>query len=301
MVGARRVLAIVTLFLACSAAAQEFDIFDLNDFIDPRDRGAVFRPEGWGVTNGGNPFGIIRAYTGGVADYQWRNLPTDTNVTFLHLTGSQYWSNKQVNVKLTSFGGPEGANLPRLRGTFQFGYYLTTEQPADEKGVRPPPVAVRYLVTYSIERNSTGDPARSDALQNVNHEFGLEADVQIALPQLTENGPRSVTGSFVFVRRSLGDGNTIDRLTYVHREKEVQLRTVNIATDIGVGGERDPDGWHWGAIRPMFLCTIPIPAMRSNINLTYAPTWVPRTGRRLHHEFALFLDATLFSKLLPRP
>ena len=158
------------LFAGAAAQAQELDVFDPNDFIDPRERGAVFRPGGLGVTDPGAPFSLVRLYGGRVTDYQYRNASTDADLSFVHATASRYWGDHQLNLKLTSFHADDDAQLPTLRGTVQFGRYFGQYFRLRREGIdaakEEQRIAARVLFTWSTERSPF--EGRDESLVGVN-------------------------------------------------------------------------------------------------------------------------------------
>src|SRR6476646_9304387 len=93
----------IALLYAAAAAAQEFDIYDPNDFIDPRVRGVVFDTQRNGVVESGMDFTLMHIYAGSIYDYQWRTASTGADLKFLHLATTYYHGDKQFNLKLTGF------------------------------------------------------------------------------------------------------------------------------------------------------------------------------------------------------
>lgn len=289
--------------LCClGAGAQEIDIFEPNDFVDPRERGAVFRQGGLGlgVSEPGPPFSVVRISGGGVSDYQWRTLSGDADLSFLHVAASHYWSDKQLNLKFTAFRGDDDSSLPSWRGTAQFGQYYGQYfrlpkggAEADEK-VEEERIATRLLFTWSVEDNPfTGDrEAQRD--ESVNHEFGLQTDVRLPMP-----GGRKVDGSFIWMRRRIEAGSYIDRASYLYRFRE-RLRSngrLHLNLSLGFGAERAGE-WHCCLGRAVLTATFLVPRLDTGLNVAYAPTFSPgAAGRRTHHEFAIYLDRTVFARL----
>jgi hypothetical protein len=298
-----RCVALALWLVTAAASAQEFDVFDLNDFLDPRERGAVFGPRGYGMADDGNAYTTVRAYAGAIDDYQWRNVATENEIGFLHVAASHYWAAEQLNVKLTSMVGPAKASLPQYRAMLQYAHYVATDPPdAGVDGQQSERFAARYLVSWSIERDVLGTdeltPEERRKLgkldtSHVKQEFGIEADVMVRF----RGKPR--VGSFVYVHRNVGDGETLDRFTYVLRTGDARIKTTRLSASVGFGVERS-DGWHFGAIRPVFLYAIPLKLTSGMLNFSYAPSFVPGAAQQLHHELGIFIDQTVFSRLKPQ-
>lgn len=298
---ARRIVAafVVTL-IAAAAHAQEFDIFDANDFLDPRERGAVFQKDSLGLAEPGEPFTIMRVFVGRIVnDYQWRNVPTGAESNFVHLATSFYRGDQQFTAKLTTFFGEDGAELPSYRGTLQFGQYFVTT-PGRTKPAEPGPprdgepivqddprAAGRYLLTAAMEHNPFDDGRK------FLYEYGIESTAYM------RKGKRVVSGSLVWTHRIVSNTTSIDRISYYYRLGDRTYLNGRFRGNayLGVGGERN-DGWHWGVTRAVFTGTIEIPALRTGLNIAYAPTFVPgRETRKTYHEVAVFLDTTALRRL----
>jgi hypothetical protein len=276
------------LLAAAAVEAQEFDVFDPNDFLDPRIRGGAFNDQGPGMSKPGDRFDVIRAYSGRVTDFQWRNQPTGVDLAFLHLTGSIYDGNKQLNLKFTAFDPDQGAQqLPRYRSTAQFGYYFATEGRGAE-GDKSPRVSGRLLVSYTFEDAETDGPARQHA-----HEYGMELDAYRHFGRLP------VEGSLVWVRRYAGAGEIADRLSYLYRLPSASILGVSLGASVGAGVEH-AETWHAGAMRAVFSAAYDIP-LGFTVNASYAPAYIPGLpSRRTYHELAFYVDRTLMAHFSPR-
>lgn len=289
---ARLFAPMLAIIAAAAVHAQELDIFEANDFIDPRERGAVFSKDGtFGLVDPGEQFTIMRVFVGRIVnDYQWRNVQTETESNFVHLATSVYRGDKQFTAKLTSFHADDEARLPSYRGTLQFGQYFVTEAPAklnvaeEADDVR---IAGRYVATASLEHNPYDDG------RALLYEYGLEAT------GYARKGRRSVAGSLVWMHRVVSEKQSIDRLTYFYRVGDRTYLNGRFRWNayLGFGGERN-DGWHWGATRAVLTGSVEIPALRTGLNVAYAPTFVPgRDRRNTYHEVAVFLDTTALRRL----
>jgi hypothetical protein len=280
-----RLFVIPLFLLAASAVAQEFDIFDPNDFLDPRVRGASFNTTGLGLSKEGDTFSSIRAYSGRVTDYQWRNQPTDIDLTFLHLAGSIYRGDKQFSLKFTGFDPDQGAEqLPRYRTTAQFGYYFATQStvPGREDSQR---VSGRLLFNYTFEDAAT----TSSGVRQHAHEYGVEADAYVRL------GPVPVMGSLVWTRRAAGESDTSDRVSYLYRPPNLRFHHLNLKAVLGVGAEHS-QSWHMGALRGVFTAGYELP-WDFTFNASYAPAYLPGLpNRRTYHELAIYVDRTILAR-----
>jgi hypothetical protein len=304
------ILAAVLTVAAAAALAQEFDIFDPNDFIDPRERGAVFDKTGMFAEKPGRTFLLTRAYSGYVSDYQWHNQPTREDVVFGHITSSFYAGENQFNLKFTGYRSGRDARVPDFRITGQYARYYSLEVPPlpgmPAESVR---ASGRILFTGSLERlpallglassfnpDREGSPSANGAREpRYSRGFGIQTDVYLDSPNF------SILGSFVWIRRHLEGEHYIDNLTYYYRGPEFTLMgdRIHFTDAVGIGGEKS-DHWHWGSTRLVITASMQIPRFRGAINIAYAPTFVPGDRRRnFYHEVAIYLDRTFVARLGP--
>lgn len=315
----KRALFVLFFLLAASPLiAQEFDVFDLNDFVDPRVHGALYDHHGK-VTDRGDVFRLVRVATGGISDYAWRNTPTHDNVGFLHIVGSEYVGNLQANVKATFLEGQHDNALPRYRVMTQFARYMLHEANSEVKKSGAERIAGRAMVSFAIEENRldeiTGTPVR-----RFNTEIAAEFDLAMSLPR-----GRNASGSIIWTsRQSAIPGNQqaqqacitdcgvnatpivssdpgrmrrTQRLSYYYRlEEHTIANRYRFGLNFGFGGEKS-DRWRWGATRVGFLGAMEA-GQAGTVNVTWTPTYVPRDiGRRMTQEVAIFIDRTLFASL----
>jgi hypothetical protein len=295
---ARAAAALLCIVFSVSALGQELEVFDVSDFIDPRDRGAVFDPtKPFGLLESGQQFLLMRAYTGRVLnDYQWRNAASGAEANFLHLTTNLYRGDKQYNAKLTFFQGGDDAHLTSYRGTLQYAQYFVTansarlqrergnEKPEEKEDIR---IAGRYAFTLSAEHNPYSEGPR------FLYEYGIESTGYVRYRN------RSVVGSLVWTHRTVSAEKTIDRISYYYRLGDRTYRNglFRWNANLGFGAERN-DGWHFGATRVVMAGSVEIPVLRSALNVAYAPTYLPgRSGRKTYHEVVVFLDSTVLSHI----
>jgi hypothetical protein len=281
-----RAFALAAALLICAAArAQEIDIFDWNDFIDPRERGAEFKNELVGLEKPGSPFYLVRLYGGGVSDYQWRNSRDKANLTFLHGEGSFYRSDKQLNLQVTFFHADNDAKMPTYRAMVQFGKYFSIR---GKDGQR---VANRILFLYAVEDDPYGSEEK-DGIGPVrdNHELGIELDMQLG----------TVDGAFIWMRRRVDAATFIDRLSYLYRfrERERSNGRLRFSAAIGAGTERRTEGWQCCLARAVLTATFVVPLIDTGVNVAWAPTYSPSSTRReMHHEVAVSLDRTVLARI----
>jgi len=279
-------LAAAALLGALTAAAQEIDIFDPTDFVDPRARGVVFRKSGFGIDESGMNYALVRAYGGRVFDYQWRNDSTRANPYFANLTSSFYHGDKQFNLKIVKFSADSETGIPILRTTVQAGQYFLADN-----------ISSRVLLTMAVERNPY-DASQTATRERYKHEFGLQTDIQVRFPKVIKSLDH-IDGSFIWMRRRISDSTYVDRFSYLYRFRERQRSNGRLQLNASLGfGAEHADGWHCCLARGVFTATYVIPRINVGFNAAFAPTFAPAgDGRRSHREVAIYLDRTVFSWL----
>ncbi len=288
-----RPLALLLLVLATGAAgAQEFDIFELSDFVDPRVRGAAFAPDGWRTAQSGNPFLVSRISLGAISDYYWRTTPTGANVGVLHKTTSLYWGANQLNLKLTHLKTRnENALLPTNRGVIQFARYTARPDRSAQAKDGPPAVIVsRYLFGMAMEE-SPDVLENSEGHRAMNYELAAELDVRLPLTDFL--------GTVSYVKRFAGEGQSTERVAYVYHTGHREYRQVAVDMNLAVGAEKT-NGWRWGDVRPIVHLRVPIDKVGTVLHAAYAPTVSFEGGFEVRHEVALFLDRAIFARVFSR-
>lgn len=286
----RVVLAIAIAAAAVAAHGQEFDIFDLSDFVDPRLHGATFDAKGK-MSDPGQTYAVLRTTTGAITNYAWRNRPSDGEIGFLHLAKSTYQGVNQRNLKLTVLGSDGSQKFPRFRATAQFARYEMTPPATgnlNRSGIEEP-IAGRWLLSAMVESLREGR-------HSYDAEIGGSVDV---LTPLTRG--RSVVGTLVFVSRNTDDTGWTHRAGYIYRllNRTYFDDRLTVGTTVAAGVERT-DSWHWATIRVSTRSSVSV-GWLGRLNLVWTPTYLPiEKSRRLHHEVGFFIDRTLKVWLLPR-
>ena len=297
----RRLVVAILLLCAAAAGAQEFEIFDPNDFLDPRERGAVFAPTGMKLLSSGTPFSVVRVYGGIVSNYQWRDTPSGADLSFAHLVWNRYRDNWQFNMKLTTYDVEAGAHLPWYRGTIQFGRYfaLPTNRGMSVGAHDEVRAAGRILVTGSLEQN----PLRATDVRArvVDHEFGVELDGYLRTAKF------ATAGSVVWTRRIVDDGSYADRVVYFYRGPELTQfgNRLRFAANVACGGEHT-DRWRWGSVRMIATTSVDLPTAGGKrlgtLNVAYGPSYLPGSPtQRTQRELAIYFDRTIMARLGPSP
>jgi len=180
----KRALAAALFLSAAAVSAQEIDVFDINDFVNPRQLGAVVRPNG-ALACPCNQALVATLVGGGVHDYVDGLRPTGADVRFAHLATSYYAGLWQVNVKATAFENESTVEVPARKYSLQLGRYYAF-------GHNDPPV-LRAQLNYSrieYRRTTAGSSiAPATAYNAYDRELGAEIDVSF----------RRFAGSFVYL------------------------------------------------------------------------------------------------------
>jgi hypothetical protein len=294
----RAALVIILALAASAAVAQELDIFEINDFMDPRLRGATFDTDGVEIVDHGADFKIWRVVAGEVKNYDWRTRPSDRDLSFVHIVGSHYSGSWQENIKVTSLQTPSDSSLPRYRLTAQLARYMLSSVPnpatnEDEN------FAGRLLVTTSAEQSHICAKDQQNQSGCTNH-IDYEIDAQIDTTQQLPNG-RIGTGSLIVAFRKTALDGSVFRATYVSRlaDKSFDRNRLGVAFDLST--ERASSSWRMGAARLPVLYSVDVAAAFA-LNIGWTPSFVlTEPGRRIHNEVALFIDRKVYSKIIRHP
>jgi hypothetical protein len=310
------------LLLGASALqAQELDIFDANDFIDPRDLGATITARG-GIQCPCSRVLISRFFTGAATNYVDLLRPTSADVMFAHLATSYYNGHWQLNFKTSyledlSNEPSTGAftETPHRKNTLQLGRYYTFGHVGGE------PAMLRAQVTWSRVEYSrltarTGTGA-SHYAPVYNSEIGVEVDVRF----------RALSGSFVYLDDTPpGHGHGAappehrKRLSFIHRLPRYSLGNVDIDASVAAGayyyrpsattGQAPPSNQARSSLTrvtvfPSLEVTSPtIPRLDLRFHFRYEPSVQqiavpgPRGGNSWEttHQFGIFVDRPIFVK-----
>jgi len=305
-----RRVALHALFMAIVAlpcVAQELDVFELTDFVDPRLRGV--ETEDLKVKTPGADYRFLRAVTGYIANYTTRTDPTGQDIGFLHVAANVYSGVNQYNLKVTALNphnSQSTSTRPLFRVTGQMARYSfshlenSTTKKNDE-------IADRYLVTVSAEERDVcrivappstdgnfPQPTTSVCHRHLDSEVGIQADSSI------RPGGDTDFVAFTFGVRNTGEEGFVYRGTIGLRfiERDISRMRLSIAMDHSL--ERGNGSLHFGATRLGIGYSIPM-GKRLSLNAVYQPSYVPsEPGHSFNNEMAVFIDTTVLARLLPR-
>ncbi|HEX2123824.1 MAG TPA: hypothetical protein VHL59_19525 [Thermoanaerobaculia bacterium] len=313
----RGAVAVAILLFGAAAAAQQRPIFDVDDFVDPREHDGVLF--------------VSRLVAGGAwnAIDDYRPLHQDT--AFVQVANSLYVSRFQFDYKRSEVRGqrdltwrspdtpvtlcgcdppilfptapPPGATpappLPGSKDTLQLAWYDEVSA-----GSGPRPTMLRYRVTWSRQPIDTVVTSAVTGLRVARfsgHEqsLGLDADTYFRLRG------RDIFGSlqYVYAKRSGTTDNHAQRaLVYTSRFPAVAAGPVMFRATVTVGGVSDRGGTAVNVVHPAFE----VFWRPAGSDAAFHFVWTPQStnsgaeGWRTTQQIALFADGTLLVKRFRR-
>jgi hypothetical protein len=294
---------LLLLFLATAATAQQRPIYDADDFVDPRTRGAAMFFSHLVVGAAANLADDYRPVLGNGPFFQWAN--------------SVYWSGLQVDFKharaytgapppvqlcacqpVAYFPTPPAANAPPAappagsKESLQFGRYV--RWPWSD-------VMLRYRLTWTRQNIDTtvkypGVDLAAPSLHGHEQSFGLDADTHFRI------GRRDVWGTIVFARNSRSgtpDPRAQNELAYTSRFPAVDIGTVSLMPRFTVGGVSGRGATGLNVVNPQLDFSYYHHGTEANLHLIYSPlaTRSGANGWQRRHQIALFADRALFAKM----
>ena len=310
-----RRLSVALLFLTTAAAApaQELAIFDVNDFVDPRQLGAV--PASFGRF--GCPCSTVlvtRVIAGWDHDAMNVTQPMGSDVGFGHIASSLYRGPWQINLKAAALrdvhtlGAPESRAFPRNFFTVQLAYYLHGPGSSSLR------TELSWRGTHYHER--TLAPQFASRSESFAHELGAEVDTEVSVLG------RPIGGSLIYTTLAQSPASRVarnsSRLAYIQRFPRLNVGALRLDPSVSAGllgqglkfrsaGRLD--------VRPKIAASVPLRAGGSSLNVVFAPDYErlqpPPTvsfpicspcgpivethdyAWRGHHEVALFVDVPI--------
>jgi hypothetical protein len=286
------------------ATAQEFTIFDIDDFVDPRELGATVGADG-SLTCPCTTLFIARAMAG--YDHNFLNVmqPTNFDVAFGHIAMSAYFNGKwQVNLKQSFLYGlrelkkadrPSGA-LPKGSLSLQIGRYDSTPiektddegSPIDRDGVAIGRTQFTWRITRYLE-SRPGDPPRN--VQTLRHEFSYEVDVDV----------KDFIGSISYTLLADPD----DDSDWLHRPARLAVAYRFAARKLGPSRIEPTFTFGWlgrgilpgsrFTVQPAARLVVPLGRGNTQLNVRIAPTMQRLEGWKSYLEVAAFVEAPVFT------
>lgn len=281
------VLPLLVLAVAGPALAQELGVFDVNDFIDPRE----LQGSGSGDTAVQWRFLAARFGFGTVEQLQEQNTFTETSAGFLHVTGNYYYSRFQSSVKLIGLHIVESEDcgeLLALRARLQQAVYFPWGGSTRESGSIQR-TAGRLQAGWEIERVGDGQ---------VSHQFGVAFRARTAV--LGRGRPLWV--SAFYTRKETADTH------YMGVSSSLLLgewrQGIRLSLSLRVDREHEDfarlvllrKGDYINVHRIGLSLEIPWPTPEWRIHMSYAPAYNMAEDRE-NHETAVFLTGPLLARL----
>lgn len=318
---ARFTFMLLLLASGIAISAQELDVFESSDFLDPRLRGVEFAEDGSSTTAQGVDFAILRVLGGGSSNYTWRTRPSEDAATFLNVASSYYRGVHQLNVEFTQLWSHGDASLPRRRATVQFGRYLLTKA-RDPDTQEMKDVASRLAFTWTVDENRlcAERPPVGGGVGGVecdNHyelEAGMQFDASFPLPK-----GRTGMGSFIVTARDTSGRDSLSvsprafiedddrggaepdreyRATFVGRVLDREIRRMRIGLSYDVSGEY-VGALRMGAVRGGVSASIDVLGVA--LTGVWRPSYVPNApDRSFFNEFAFMIDRVALSRVVAR-
>jgi hypothetical protein len=288
-----RKLAVASSFLlAVSAAAQQQPIFDVDDFVDPRQHDV--------------PVFAVRLIAGAVHGFVDDYRPLNQNVRFVSVANSVYWSNFQADYKHTE-ARPQHDQSPLFICNCDPPVYFPAPPAPDETPAPPSPagrdtlqfgwyaggtIKLRYRLTVSnqaIDAVAKYPNTDTVAVRLHGHErsYGFDGD--------TPRIPILGFGTLHFgrtVRSGTPDDRAQNELTYTSRFPGLAYRSVLVRGLLTVGGVSGRGASGVNVVNPAVEAFWHEPTTRANLHVAWSrsSTRSGRNGWESHNQVALFVD-----------
>jgi hypothetical protein len=272
-----RVLCLGALFgiMARSGLAQGFEIFEVDDFVDPKE----LRLRG---TEESMEFFASQLYGGIGHNYQFRNEPVKQTFEFLQSANSFYYdmfgAGFQTNMKLTGLLSNGGHDIRSVKARLQEAiYFLSSSYTHGEQ-------AIRLQFSWDIDKQANRD---------LIHELSMGTDFGLQLP----TGGYAIGGVMYAWRGS-------DHRHFFSASARIPVKYWDDGSNLrlGVGGAVEGEGFFKTLSRSISMIfieasvEIQLPFLRSSLHIAYVPSYnFDRTNS--NHEVIAFLDVPLFSRL----
>ncbi|MDP9192076.1 MAG: hypothetical protein M3P06_10300 [Acidobacteriota bacterium] len=299
--------AIATSLLTVAATAQPSSIYDVDDFVVPRDRGGVVF--------------ISRIVVGGAFNFADRYRPLHQNVGFVSIANALYWRDFQFDYKHSEVRGKEsGPVVVHVCSGCDEPIYFPTPPSRDSTPAAPRPgskdslqfawyrrsgkTTLRHRATWTYQdvdtvvRSAATDRVLS-RLSGNEQSFGLEADTLVRL------GGRRIFGLVAFAR-TVGSGMPSNRarneLTYTSHFPAKSVGSLLLRGKLTVGRVSSQGGTALNVVNPVFEAYWQDRVTHTNIHLVWSPqvTNSGAEGWKTNHQLAVFVDRALFVKLFGR-
>lgn len=296
-----RTVFLVLLLAAVPAAAQQRSIFDVDDFVDPRQHDG--------------PFFASRLVLGGVKSYVDDYRPLHQNARFVHVANSFYWSDFQIDYKHSEVRDAHAPAPVQVCNCDPPVYFPTPPQP-DETPAPPRPAGrdtmqlgwyagseakLRYRLSVTNQTINTetftltNKPA--DRLHGRERSVGFEGDT----PRVPFLGFGTVNFART-VRSGTPDDRAQNELTYTSHFPGIALSRILLRATVTVGGVTGRGAGGINVVDPIVEAFWHEQTTRANFHLAWNPA-SSRSGSggwETRQQIALFVDRALFVKLWKR-
>jgi hypothetical protein len=280
----RTLALILVLWSTASAlAAQDLDVFDSDDFVDPEILQVVVDGK---TTSAG--FFATYVSSGYISDYQNRSTFTQESPLFVRLANSVSYKNFQASFKVVSLDGESEKALFRNKFTLEGDYYFKLDAvPSGSAGgpAEAVPFSNRLRIAWDQYRREKGEISSAVTC-------GLDFTAGSLLPGQVMR----IEYTWVNASRS-DDGSNRHYLSLNYRSPLQAFENGSkILVGFGVGAERTLRQVRLGAVRTELAFEFPLFTSESKLRLTYAPSYQLNQGRS-NQELSLLFSPPTFARL----
>jgi hypothetical protein len=303
-------LLFAVFLLATAARGQELDVFDINDFVDPRELGAT-------IVDGRfqcpcRDFLVSRLMTGAAYEYVDLTRTTNQDAFFAHLATSYYTGPWQFNLKTSELrkisDEPRqrfsvGGLLPHSKTSLQLARYWAIGRQAERAVIR---TQLNFgFIQYRFPRIDRRTGKLGSYQSRVDRELGLEIDTSLPVFGHQLNGSINYVG-LIPSGAPFSEIKHLQRVTYVYRFPRWHFHRWSLDPTLAAGAVVKDNHWRQlTAIPSLHLMTPPIPHAGVRIHLRYEPNY-QRVGPfelQLHgpstylwrttKQFSVFIDRAI--------
>jgi len=279
-----------SLLVAAAAAAQQRPIFDVDDFVDPRQHDV--------------PLFSSRLILGVANNYVDDDRPLHQNARFVHLANSFYWSDFQADYKHSEVRAQ--APPPVQLCNCNPPVYFPTPPQEDETPLPPRPggrdtlqlawyggkdIKLRYRLSVSNESVDTdvlfpNTKTVAQTLHGRERSVGVEGDTYLPIVGFgTVNFARTV-------RSGTADDRAQSELAYTSRFPGFAFKRLLFRGTLTVGGVTGRGTGGINLVHPIFEAFWHDQTTLANFHLAWSPssTRSGSGGWETHHQIAFFID-----------
>jgi hypothetical protein len=293
---ARVFVAVVSLTLCVVSNAQQLDLFDPDDFVDPheiRGRRIIF---------------ISRLVAGGASGYLDQYRPVEQNLGFVHLANSLYWSGFQIDFKRSEVRGENPPPMDELPCKQTLSAQASACAQARVNDGEPPAPGAKNVLQVAWYQ-SLG--------QRVTIRYRLAQARQYALPETAAHVPglkshddtriaqidagvrvhgRTLSGYVGFTeltRYSSLDKTKQQTLTLGAFLPLMSIGPAILTPRVQIAGIADV-GPAIDVVNPSFDLSWTIPRVDTNVHLIYSPALGDLgNGTRVTHQVVVYVDRAI--------